>query len=217
MSDPDLTPNFISPAISLADLPLSKTLKLGVMASGSGSNFESLMAVINQGQLNAQVQVVIYNNPAAKVKERAERWQVPSVLLDHRLFNSRELLDQEIVTTLKDYGVDWVIMAGWMRIVTPVLLTAFPQRVLNIHPSLLPSFRGVRAVEQALAAGVKVTGCTVHYASAEVDSGPIIAQAVVPILPDDTSDSLHARIQVQEHQLFPRAIALAAYLAEQNI
>jgi phosphoribosylglycinamide formyltransferase-1 len=108
-------------------------------------------------------------------------------------------------------------MAGWMRIVTPVLLTAFPQRVLNIHPSLLPSFRGVRAVEQALAAGVKVTGCTVHYASAEVDSGPIIAQAVVPILPDDTSDGLHARIQVQEHQIFPKAIALAAYLAEQNI
>jgi phosphoribosylglycinamide formyltransferase-1 len=216
MSDPGLTPSFISPAISLENLPLSKTLKLGVMASGSGSNFEALMAVINQGQLNAQVQVVIYNNPTAKVKERAEQWQVPAVLLDHRLFNSRELLDQAIVTTLKDYGVDWVIMAGWMRIVTPVLLTAFPQRVINIHPSLLPSFRGVRAVEQALAAGVKVTGCTVHYASAEVDSGPIIAQAVVPILPDDTSDSLHARIQVQEHQIFPRAIALAAYLAEQN-
>jgi phosphoribosylglycinamide formyltransferase-1 len=187
------------------------------MASGSGSNFEALMAVINQGQLNAQVQVVIYNNPAAKVKERAERWQIPALLLDHRLFNSRESLDQAIVTTLKDYAVDWVIMAGWMRIVTPVLLTAFPQRVLNIHPSLLPSFRGVRAVEQALAAGVKVTGCTVHYASAEVDSGPIIAQAVVPILPDDTSDSLHARIQIQEHQIFPKAIALAAYLAEQNI
>jgi phosphoribosylglycinamide formyltransferase-1 len=217
MSDPGLTPSFISPAISLENLPLSKTLKLGVMASGSGSNFEALMAVINQGQLNAQVQIVIYNNPTAKVKERAERWQVPTVLLDHRLFNSRELLDQAIATTLKDYGVDWVIMAGWMRIVTPVLLTAFPQRVLNIHPSLLPSFRGVRAVEQALAVGVKVTGCTVHYASAEVDSGPIIAQAVVPILPDDTSDSLHARIQVQEHQIFPRAIALAAYLAEQNI
>lgn len=217
MSDPGLTPSFISPLISLENLPLSKTLKLGVMASGSGSNFEALMAVINQGQLNAQVQVVIYNNPAAKVKERAERWQIPALLLDHRLFNSRESLDQAIVTTLKDYAVDWVIMAGWMRIVTPVLLTAFPQRVINIHPSLLPSFRGVRAVEQALAAGVKVTGCTVHYASAEVDSGPIIAQAVVPILPDDTSDSLHTRIQVQEHQIFPKAIALAAYLAEQNI
>lgn len=216
MSDSGLTPSFISPSISLENLPLAKTLKLGVMASGSGSNFEALMAVINQGKLNAQVQVVIYNNPTAKVKERAERWQVPSVLLDHRLFNSRELLDQAIVATLKDYGVDWVIMAGWMRIVTPVLLTAFPQRVINIHPSLLPSFRGVRAVEQALAAGVKVTGCTVHYASAEVDSGPIIAQAVVPILPDDTSDSLHNRIQVQEHQIFPRAIALAAYLAQQN-
>jgi phosphoribosylglycinamide formyltransferase-1 len=213
MSDPGLTPSFISPAISLADLPLSKTLKLGVMASGSGSNFESLMAVINQGQLNAQVQVVIYNNPTAKVKERAERWQVPSVLLDHRLFNSRESLDQAIVTTLKDYDVDWVIMAGWMRVVTEVLLKAFPGRVINIHPSLLPSFKGINAVKQALEAQVKITGATVHLASLDVDSGPILMQVAVPILPDDTLETLHQRIQIQEHLIFPQAIALAVKMA----
>ncbi|MFN6234261.1 phosphoribosylglycinamide formyltransferase, partial [Microcystis sp.] len=116
------------------------------------------------------------------------------------------------VETFQEYGVKWVIMAGWMRIVTPVLLDAFPDRVINIHPSLLPSFKGVRAVEQALAAGVKVTGCTVHIARAEVDSGPILMQAVVPILPDDTAASLHERIQVHEHRIFPVAIALAAKL-----
>jgi phosphoribosylglycinamide formyltransferase-1 len=114
------------------------------------------------------------------------------------------------VETLRQRGADWVIMAGWMRIVTPVLLDAFPRRVLNIHPSLLPSFRGVGAVEQALSAGVKVTGCTVHYAVPDVDSGPILAQAAVPILPGDTPESLHARVQVQEHQIFPLGIALAA-------
>ncbi|MFN9176097.1 MAG: phosphoribosylglycinamide formyltransferase, partial [Synechocystis sp.] len=133
------------------------------------------------------------------------------LLLNHRNYSTREALDAEIVKHFRQAGVEWVIMAGWMRIVTPVLLEAFSGRILNIHPSLLPSFRGVRAIEQALAAGVKVSGCTVHYAEAEVDSGPIVAQAVVPILADDTVETLHARIQAQEHHLFPLAIALAAY------
>ncbi|MFM7189882.1 MAG: phosphoribosylglycinamide formyltransferase [Microcystaceae cyanobacterium] len=207
MSD---SPSFISPGLTLEQIPQTRPLSLGVLASGSGSNFESLMETITQGALKAEVKVLIYNNPQAKVKERGDRWDVPTVLFNHREFPTREALDQQIVQTLRDYGVEWVIMAGWMRVVTDVLLNAFPQRVLNIHPSLLPSFRGVRAVEQALAAGVKVTGCTVHYASVEVDSGPIIAQAAVPILPGDTPASLHARIQIQEHQLFPLAIALAA-------
>lgn len=213
---PDSTPSFISPTVPLEQLRLLTPLKLGVMASGSGSNFEALMKSIQAKELNAQVKVLIYNNPDAKVKERSDRWGIPAVLLNHRHFTSRDLLDEAIVNTFQEYGVDWVIMAGWMRIVTPVLLEAFPLRILNIHPSLLPSFRGIRAVEQALEFGVKVTGCTVHYASSEVDSGPIIAQAVVPILPDDTPDSLHARIQVQEHQILPRAIALAAQAAVQK-
>ncbi|WP_013323522.1 phosphoribosylglycinamide formyltransferase [Gloeothece verrucosa] len=204
-------PSFISPQCSPEELQLDQTLKLGVMASGSGTNFEALAQAIADKRLNAQIQVVIYNNPDAKVQQRAQRWNIPTVLINHRHYKkNREGLDQKIVEVLKQHEVEWVIMAGWMRIITPVLLNAFPNHVLNIHPSLLPSFKGVNGVEQALAAGVKVTGCTVHIASLEVDSGPIVMQAAVPILPDDTPDTLHARIQVQEHLIFPMAIALAA-------
>ncbi len=188
----------------------SVPLKLGVLASGSGSNFEAIAQAIAAQALNAQVQVVIYNNPEAKVRQRAENWKVPAQLLNHRVFPSREALDAEIVKTFKAHDVEWVIMAGWMRVVTPVLLDAFPNRALNIHPSILPSFPGTRAVEQALAKGVKVAGCTVHYVVPEVDSGPIIIQAVVPVLPDDDAERLHARIQVQEHRILPIAIQIAA-------
>lgn len=180
------------------------------MASGSGSNFEAIAQAIADQRLNAKVHVLIYNNPGAKVAARAERWQVPAVLLNHREFQQREALDAAIVHTLHQYDIEWVIMAGWMRLVTSVLIDAFPNRILNIHPSLLPSFKGVRAVEQAIAAGVKIAGCTVHYVVPEVDSGSIIMQAAVPVLPDDTAETLQARIQVQEHRIFPQAIALAA-------
>jgi phosphoribosylglycinamide formyltransferase-1 len=180
------------------------------MASGSGSNFEAIAQSIVDEQLNAQVQVVIYNNPGAKVVERAERFGVPAVLLNHREFEGREALDQAIVDTLKHHQIEWLVMAGWMRIVTPVLINAFPNRILNIHPSLLPSFKGNRAVEQAIAAGVKITGCTVHLVVPEVDSGEIIMQAAVPVLPMDTVETLQNRIHVQEHRIYPRAIALAA-------
>jgi phosphoribosylglycinamide formyltransferase-1 len=206
--------SLISPAVSPESIQLETPLKLGVMASGSGTNFEALAQAIANQELNAQIQVLIYNNPEATVKEKADRWQISSVLVNHRHFKERQKVDQSIVEVLQQNEVEWVIMAGWMRIVTPVLLEAFPNRVINIHPSLLPSFRGVRAVEQALEAGVKITGCTVHLASLEVDSGPILLQAAVPILPDDTPETLHARIQVQEHKIFPQAIALAAQLAK---
>ncbi len=185
-------------------------LRLGLMASGSGSNVEAIAQAIANQHLNAQIQVVVYNNPAAKVSVRADSLNLPKVLLNHREFSSRESLDQAIVETMQAHQVDWVIMAGWMRIVTQVLITAFPGRMLNIHPSLLPSFPGAHAIEQALAAGVKITGCTVHQVELKVDSGPIIVQAAVPILPDDTPETLHQRIQVQEHRIFPMAIVLAA-------
>jgi phosphoribosylglycinamide formyltransferase 1 len=200
----------LSPNLSPQDLQLSQPLKLGVMASGSGTNFEALAEAIARGELNAEILVLIYNNPEAKVKSRAEKLGIPAILINHRDYKTRKALDREIVKVLKDYGVEWVIMAGWMRIVTEVLLDNFPNRVINIHPSLLPSFRGINAVEQALAAKVKITGCTVHIASLDVDSGPILIQAAVPILDDDTPETLHARIQIQEHRIFPQAIALAA-------
>lgn len=188
----------------------SEPLKLGLLASGSGSNVEVIAESIKSGQLNAQIQVVIYNNPTAKVAERADRLGLPKVLLNHREFASREALDRAIAAVLCTHQADWVIMAGWMRIVTQELINAFPRRILNIHPSLLPSFPGANAVAQALQSGVKITGCTVHYVELAVDSGPIIIQAAVPVLPTDSLDSLHQRIQVQEHRIFPLAIALAA-------
>lgn len=206
------TPSLISPLVTWDDTDQlsGPPLKIGIMASGSGSNFEAVAQAIATGQLTAQIQVLIYNNPEAKVAERARRWNVPAQLLNHRDFKSREDLDRQIVQTLQQFEVEWVVMAGWMRRVTQVLIDAFADRILNIHPSLLPSFRGVRAVEQALEYGVKISGCTVHLVRLEVDSGPIIHQAAVPVLPGDTGETLHARIQEQEHKILPQAIALAA-------
>lgn len=201
--------SIISPSLSQAELTIKQTVKLGVLASGSGSNFEVIAQRIEEGKLNAEIPVLIYNNPDAKVKERAKKFNIPTVLLNHRDFKRREDFDAAIVKVFQEYGVQWVIMAGWMRVVTSVLLNAFPNQVINIHPSILPSFRGIRAIEQAIDAKVKVTGCTVHIASLEVDSGEILMQAAVPVLPNDTPETLHARVQIQEHIIFPQAIALA--------
>jgi phosphoribosylglycinamide formyltransferase 1 len=198
----------ISPELLPIESTLTKTFKIGVMASGSGTNFEAIARSIADGKLNARISVLVYNNPDAKVRSRAEKWGIPAILLDHRQYKKREDLDRAIIEVFKANGIDLVVMAGWMRIITQVLLDAFPDRVINIHPSLLPSFKGIRAIEQALAAGVKITGCTVHFASLEVDSGGIIMQAAVPILPDDTLETLHERIQVQEHIILPQAIAI---------
>ncbi|MBW4622518.1 MAG: phosphoribosylglycinamide formyltransferase [Cyanosarcina radialis HA8281-LM2] len=208
--------SLISPSISDRVSENQTPLKLGMMASGSGTNFEVVAEAIATGQLNAQIQCLIYNNPGAKVAARAEKRNIPAILLDHRQFNSREDLDRQIITTLQQYEVEWVVMAGWMRIVTSVLIDAFPHQIINIHPSLLPSFRGGHAVEEAIAAKVKITGCTVHLVTPEVDSGPILMQAAVPVLPDDTRETLHARIQVQEHRILPIAIALAAQAVRAN-
>lgn len=208
MLDPNLA--IVSPPPPSPWPRFSEPLKLAVLASGHGSNLEAIATAITQGDLHAHIQVVIYNNPKAKVAERADRLGIPKVLLNHRHYPSREALDQAIIDTVQAHGANWVIMAGWMRCVTQVLIDAFPGQVLNIHPSLLPSFPGIHATEQALAAGVKLSGCTVHHVELKVDSGPIIIQAVVPVLPGDTADSLQARIQTQEHRIYPAAIALAA-------
>jgi phosphoribosylglycinamide formyltransferase-1 len=202
----DSTPSLVSPTVAPSQ---GECLKLGIMASGSGSNFEAVAEAIASHQLNAQIQVLIYNNPGIKAIARAQKWGVPTVLHNHRDYK-REALDAQIVQTLQQYQVDYVVMAGWMRLVTPVLIEAFSDRIVNIHPSLLPSFKGVRAVEQALAAGVKIAGCTVHLVRLEVDSGPILVQAAVPVLADDTAETLHARIQVQEHRILPQALAQLA-------
>lgn len=214
-------PEFAAPALIAPTLEawprFDPPLALGVLASGSGSNFEAIAAAIAAGQLQAEIRVLVYNNPEARVAARAARWGVPAVLVNHRQFRQRQDCDRAIVAILNQYQVEWVVMAGWLRIVTAELLEAFPHRVLNIHPSLLPSFPGLHALEQALAAGVKITGCTVHLASLAVDSGPILMQAAVPVQPDDTPEQLHARVQVQEHRIFPAAIALAAHQAGRGL
>lgn len=192
------------------DPRLPQPLSIGVMASGKGSNFVALANAIAQGELNAEIKVVIYNQPQAQVREKAEQLGIPAILCNHRDYPTREAFDQVLVDTLKAKAVEWVVMAGWMRVVTPVLINAFRDRLINIHPSLLPSFKGINGVEQALAAGVKIAGCTVHLVRPEVDSGPILMQAAVPVLEEDTPKTLHQRIQRQEHKILPRAIAIAA-------
>ncbi|MEH1909777.1 MAG: phosphoribosylglycinamide formyltransferase [Nostoc sp.] len=206
----DSTLSLVCPSISDVCQQVAP-LKLGIMASGNGSNFDVVAQAIQDGQLNAQIQVLIYNNPSAKAAVKAANRGVEAVLLNHRNYKSREEFDQKIVQTLQHYGVEWVILAGWMRLLTSVFIDAFPDKIINIHPSLLPSFKGIHAVEQALASGVKITGCTAHIACLEMDSGLILMQAAVPVLPDDTAETLHARIQIQEHRILPLAIALAAY------
>ena len=180
---------------------------LGVLASGSGSNLEAIAKAIANDQLQAKIAVMIYNEPDAFAKQRAEKFGIPAILVNHRDYKSRKTLDLAIIDILKQYNVDLVIMAGWMRIVTQVLIDAFPERILNIHPSLLPSFKGIHAIEQAFDYGVKITGCTVHLLSLEVDSGKILKQAAVPILDNDKLEDLQKRIQVQEHIIYPEAIA----------
>lgn len=203
-------PCLVVPPLPVPWPTFAAPLPLGVMASGTGTNLEALATAVQRGDLHAQIRLVVYNNPTAPVAQRAARLGIPALLLDHRTHSSREALDQAIIAALQAHGVEWVIMAGWMRRVTSVLIETFPQRILNIHPSLLPSFPGLHAVEQALAAKVAIAGCTVHHVVEAVDSGPIIMQAAVPVQATDTAASLQARIQVQEHRIFPAAIALAA-------
>ena len=182
-------------------------LQLGVMASGNGSNFEALAQAIQAGQLNARIQRLVVNNPGCGAQQRAERLGIPVSVLDHRLLKNRRELDAELVNLFRADQVELVVMAGWMRIVTDVLISGFSERLINIHPSLLPSFRGMDAVGQALEAGVKLTGCTVHIVTEELDAGPILAQAAVPVLDGDDHATLAKRIQEQEHLLLPAALA----------
>ncbi len=183
-------------------------LRLAVLASGSGSNFAAIADAAAKGGMPYRIVGLVYNRRRAYAATRAAERGIRAELVDHR-GKTREAFDAEVVAALRALGAEWVAMAGWMRIATPVLLDAFPDRVLNLHPSLLPSFRGMRAVEQAMDAGVRITGCTVHIVRPAVDDGPIIAQAAVPVLAEDTSESLHQRIHGAEHVLYPRAIAQA--------
>jgi phosphoribosylglycinamide formyltransferase 1 len=185
-------------------------LRLGVLVSGSGSNLQAILDAVAERRLDAEVRLVLSNRPDAGALERADRAGAPSMVISHRRFDSREAFEEAMIAALREHGVEWVALAGFMRVLTARFLDAFPGRVVNIHPALLPAFPGVEAQRQALDCGVKVSGCTVHFVDAGVDTGPIIGQAVVPVLEADDVESLRLRILEQEHQLYPRALQLLA-------
>ncbi len=187
-------------------------LKIGVLGSGSGSNMQSIVDEIEAGRLDAEVRVVLADVPDAKILDRAKRHGIPCQYLDCAPWKTKleGPAEDRCIEILKDAGVDTVVLAGFMRIVKPKLLAAFPNRVLNIHPALLPAFPGVHSWTQALDYGCKVAGVTVHFVDGGTDTGPIIVQKCVPVLEDDTPETLHARIQVEEHKAFPEALALLA-------
>lgn len=184
-------------------------ISVGVLISGSGTNLQSLIDACAAPDFPAQVAVVISNRRDAYGLKRARRAGIPAVWLSHRRQPSREAYDQVLVDTLREHGVQWVCLAGFMRIITPVLLRAFPQRVLNIHPALLPAFPGLHGQQLQHDAAVRIAGATVHLVDEGVDTGPIVIQGAVPHLQDDDVDTLQQRILRMEHRIYPRALRWA--------
>lgn len=190
--------------------PARRIVRVGVLVSGNGSNLQSIIDHVEAGKLDAEVACVISNREQAFALERARRHGIPCLYLDYRTFPDREAFDAAAVAALRGHGVELVALAGFNRIVSRVMLDAFPGALLNIHPALLPAFPGNHAQRQALQHGVKIAGCTVHLVDAGTDTGPIIAQAAVPVLDHDTEETLSARILQQEHRIYPGVIQLFA-------
>ncbi len=185
-------------------------LPLGILLSGGGTNLQAIIDAIERRDLPAQIRIVVSNRRDAYGLVRARRHGLSTTVLSHTGFTSREEFDHHLVTLLRDHEVELVILAGFMRLLSARFIQAFPQRILNIHPALLPTFPGLRAQRQALECGVRISGATVHLVDEGMDHGPIIMQAAVPVYPDDTEDSLSARILDQEHRIYPAAIKLFA-------
>ena len=186
-------------------------MKVGVLASGGGTNLQALIVAAARGELGpATVAVVGVNVPGCGALDRADHAGIPTFVLDHKTFASREGFDAALLESLRGHGVELVVLAGFMRLLTPGFLAAFPQRVVNIHPALLPAFPGTHAQKQAFAYGVKFAGCTVHFVDSGTDTGPIIAQAVVPVLDTDDEESLRSRILTEEHRLLPAVVRAVA-------
>ncbi len=181
---------------------------LGVLCSGRGTNLQSILAAVDSGQIPAPVGVVLTDKPDAKALERAEKAGIPHFCVDRKQYAGKQAFEEALVEKLRAHGVTLVILAGFMRILSPYFVHEFPGRILNIHPSLLPSFGGAHAHRDVLAYGVKVSGCTIHFVDEGMDSGPIILQTAVPVLDDDDEETLAARVLEQEHKLYPRAIEL---------
>lgn len=181
-------------------------MNLGVLISGRGSNFGAILTAVREQRLEARVRIVISNRANAAGLAIAEQAGVPTRVLPHRDYPDRESYDAALVAALREHGVDTVALAGFDRLLTPVFLRAFPGRVVNVHPALLPSFPGLHAQRQALEYGARITGVTVHFVDEQMDHGPIIAQAAVPVLDDDDEETLSQRILAEEHRLYPLAL-----------
>ncbi len=193
---------------------MAELLKLGVLISGSGSNLQSIIDHIENGTLPAQIQIVVSNKPEAYGLVRAKKHGIPCAVLNHQDFSSREDFDLELIRILQNAGVELVVLAGFMRILTGSFLHAFEQKIINIHPALLPAFPGTHVQQKAIDYGVKFSGCTVHFVDEGVDTGPIIIQAVIPVHNNDTAETLADRILKEEHKIYPQAIR---YFAEGRI
>ncbi len=185
-------------------------IRLAVLASGRGSNLQAIIDAVGRGELPVKLVLVLSDNPRAQALERARTAGIPTVVVRREDYRSRRDFNLEILRWLRRYQVDLVALAGYMRVLSPEVVRAYPNRIMNIHPSLLPAFPGLEAQRQALEYGVKVTGCTVHFVDEGVDTGPIIIQRAVPVREDDTVESLSGRILEQEHQIYPEAIRLFA-------
>ncbi|GAB4229857.1 MAG: phosphoribosylglycinamide formyltransferase [Deltaproteobacteria bacterium] len=185
---------------------MSEKPSIAVLVSGSGSNLQAIIDASERGEIPGRVGLVVSNKADAYGLERARRHGIPTEVIDHRRFGTREEFDARLVEAIRASGAVLVCLAGFMRVVTPVFLRAFPHRILNIHPALLPSFPGTHGPRQAVEHGVRFSGCTVHFLDEGVDTGPIVVQAVVPVHEDDTEETLAARILVQEHRIYPMAV-----------
>jgi len=181
-------------------------IQLGVLVSGSGTNLQAIVDAIAARTLDARIRVVVSNVEGASALDRARAAGIEAVVVGHGDFADRRAFDAAIVEVLRTHGVEVVVLAGFMRLVTDVLLDAFPMRIVNIHPALLPAFPGVNAPKQALEYGVRITGCSVHFVDRGTDTGPVIAQAAVPVLDGDDEEALRRRIQAKEHEIFPRVL-----------
>jgi len=189
---------------------MARIVNLGVLVSGSGSNLQSIIDHIEKGSLPAKIVILVSNNPSAFALERAKKHGIPAAVIGQAGFANREDYDRKVVETLKAHGVELVVLAGFMRVLSPFFLRSFPMRVMNIHPALLPSFPGTHGQKQAFDYGVKFSGCSVHFADEGVDTGPIIIQAVVPVYDAATEETLSGRMLREEPRIYPQAIRLYA-------
>jgi len=187
---------------------MARKVSLGVLISGNGSNLQAIIDAIESGRLDAEIRIVISNRQDAQGLARAERHQIPTQVIDHRSHPDRETYDKILIDTLRAQQVELVILAGFMRLLSPLFVRAYSNRIMNIHPALLPTFPGLHVQKKAVEYGVRFSGCTVHFVNEECDEGPIITQAVVPVFAHDTEETLAQRILRQEHRIYPHAIQL---------